>query len=172
MAKPVDDQGDAGPTQAQEQAYRAALAQLHEEGKLQNRLRESAANNMKTAINRLAQGNAFFRELDENPPKGGTTMYSRLHYLANQQMNPGLNHRPRPQPKTSKGTQGKKLRKIKTLYATPKKRNVRKQQDLEDTQTEHDTIHKAEPAIQTSPEKHTGYRSDMIFDSSAQQQDQ
>ena len=45
-------------------------------------------------------------------------------------------------------------------------------QDVEDTQTEHDTIHKAEPAMQTSPEKHTGYRSDMIFDSSAQQQDQ
>ena len=158
---PVANHTNTKLNQTQVKAFRAALVQLQEEGKLLNRTKESASKNMKAVISRLAQGNAFFQQLSENMPGGNSTLYQKMHHIVYAQLNPEAFKaylRPR-QPGTGRGKAPKKPNK--SLIATPKKKAA-VHQDGEDTQTEHDTIHKAEPGMQTSPEKHTGYRSDMI----------
>ena len=63
MEPPAAQHTNAKLNQTQVKAFRAVLAQLHEEGKLQTRGKEAASKNMKMVISHLAQGNVFFQQL-------------------------------------------------------------------------------------------------------------
>ena len=95
---------------------------------------------MKAAINRLAESNTFFMEINNEMPPSKSKLYQQLHNMAYYFVNPQI-QKPKQTSKSVHGNKGKtKGKGGKMLRLSPIKNANKK--DADPTETEQSTIHK------------------------------
>jgi hypothetical protein len=95
---------------------------------------------MKAAINRLAESNTFFMEINNEMPPSKSKLYQQLHNMAYYFVNPQI-QKPKQTSKPVHGNKGKtKGKGGKMLRLSPIKNANKK--DADPTETEQSTIHK------------------------------